>query len=110
MAGVSTTDILWENRDNGTVATDVVVIGGLAEAGLASRNQAFDTERTVAAGCAAVNDQQFDCGMFKLFHRQLCIRKVDTKAVMTVRMKFAILLIVSRFIIDIITFLDIVTY
>ena len=29
---------------------------------------------------------------------QLCMRKVDTKAVMTVRIKFAILLIVSRFI------------
>ena len=29
---------------------------------------------------------------------QLCMRKVDTKAVMTVRMKFATLLIVSRFI------------
>ena len=29
---------------------------------------------------------------------QLCMRKVDTKAVMTVSTKFAILLIVSRFI------------
>ena len=29
---------------------------------------------------------------------QLCIKKVDTKAVMTVKTKFAILLIVSRFI------------
>ena len=47
--GMSTTDILWENRDNGAIATDVVVIGGLAEAGLASRNQAFDAERAVAA-------------------------------------------------------------
>ena len=55
-------------------------------------------------------DQQFNCGMLKFFHRQDCMRKVETKAVMTVRMKFAILLIVSRFIIDIITFLDIVTY
>ena len=110
MAGVSTTDILWENRDNGTIAANILVIGGLAEAGLACRNQVLDTERAIAAGGTAVNDQQFDCGMFKLFHRQLCMRKVETKAVMTVRMKFAILLIVSRFIIDIITFLDIVTY
>ena len=39
-----------------------------------------------------------------------CIKNVDTKAVMTVRIKFAILLIVSRFIVDIITFLDIITY
>ena len=98
MAGMSTTDILRENGDNGAVATDVVVIGGLAEAGLASRNQAFDAERAVAAGCAAVNNQQFDCILFQFFHRQLCMRKVDTKAVITVRIKFAILLIVSRFI------------
>ena len=110
MAGVSTKDILWENRDNGTVATNIIMIGGLAEAGLACRNQVFDTERAIAAGRATVNDQQFDCGMLKFFHRQLCMRKVETKAVMTVRMKFAILLIVSRFIIDIITFLDIITY
>ena len=31
---------------------------------------------------------------------QLCIKKVDTKAVMTVRMKLPILLMVSRFIIS----------
>ena len=49
VAGVGSTDILGENRDNGAIATDVVVIGGLAEAGNASRNQAFDTERAVAA-------------------------------------------------------------
>ena len=54
MAGMSATDILWENRENGTVATDVVVIGGLAETGLASRDQVFDTERAIAAGRAAV--------------------------------------------------------
>ena len=87
MAGMSATDILGENGDNGTVATDVVVIGGLAEASIACGYQGFDAERAIAAGGTAVNDQQFDCGMFKLFHRQLCIRKVDTKAVMTVRRK-----------------------
>ena len=48
--GMSTTDILRENRDYGAVATDVVVIGGLAEAGHASGDQAFDAERAVAAG------------------------------------------------------------
>ena len=42
MAGMSATDILGENGDNGTVATDVVVIGGLAEASIASSDQAFD--------------------------------------------------------------------
>jgi hypothetical protein len=48
--GMSTTDILWENRDNGAIATDVVMIGGLAEAGHASCDQAFDAERAIAAG------------------------------------------------------------
>ena len=48
--GMSTTDILWENRDNGAIATDVVMIGGLAEASHASCDQAFDAERAIAAG------------------------------------------------------------
>ena len=48
--GMSTTDILRENRDNGAIATDVVVIGGLAEAGHACCDQAFDAEGAVAAG------------------------------------------------------------
>ena len=56
VAGMSTTDILWKNRDDGTIATDVVVIGGLAEAGDASRNQALDTERAVAAGRRTMYD------------------------------------------------------
>ncbi len=56
VAGMSTTDILRENRDDGTIATDVVVIGGLAEAGLASCNQALDTERAVAAGRRTMYD------------------------------------------------------
>ena len=56
VAGMSPTDILWENGDDGAVATDIIMIGGLAEAGHASRNQVFDAERPVAAGCAAVND------------------------------------------------------
>lgn len=56
VAGMSATDILRENRGNGTVATDVVVVGGLAEAGHTCRNQAFDAERVVAAGRATMND------------------------------------------------------
>ena len=54
--GMSTTDILRKNRDDGTIATDVVVVGGLAEAGLASCNQALDTERAVAAGRRTMYD------------------------------------------------------
>lgn len=56
MAGMNATDILGENRDNGAIAKNVVVIGGLPEAGHASRNQAFDAERAVAAGRRAMND------------------------------------------------------
>ena len=56
MTGMSTTDIFRENRDDGSIATDIIMIGGLAEAGLACRNQVFDTERAVTAGCATVND------------------------------------------------------
>ena len=98
VAGMNATDILRENRDNGTVATDVVVIGGLAETGLASRDQVFDTERAIAAGRTAVNNKNLNSLWLYFFHRQLCMRKVETKAVMTVRIKLAILLIVSRFI------------
>ena len=68
MAGVSTTDILRKDWDDGTVAADVIVIGGLAEAGLASRDQGFDRKRTVAARRATVNDEQFDCVMLEFFH------------------------------------------
>ena len=55
VAGMSTTDILRENRDNSTIATDVIVIGGLAEAGLTSRYQGFLAEGTVAASGTTVN-------------------------------------------------------
>ena len=55
VAGMSTADILRENRDNSTVATDVIVIGGLAETGLTSRYQGFLAEGTVAASGATVN-------------------------------------------------------
>ena len=68
MAGMNTTDILRENRDNGAVATDIIMIGGLAEAGHTSRNQVLDAERAVAAGRATVNNQQFNCIMLKFFH------------------------------------------
>ena len=63
VAGMSSTDILRENGDNGAVATDVVVIGGLAEASIACGYQGFDAEGAIAAGRATVNDQQFNCGM-----------------------------------------------
>ena len=63
MPSMSPTDILGENGDDGTVATDVVVIGGLAEAGIARGDKGFDRERTVTVRGAAVNNEQLDCGM-----------------------------------------------
>jgi hypothetical protein len=68
VVGMSTTDILWKNRDDGAIATDIIMIRGLAKASHACRNQALDAERTVAASRAAVNNQQFDCIMFKFLH------------------------------------------
>ena len=69
MAGMNTMDVLRENRDNGAVAKNVIVIGGLTEAGHASRNQVFDAERAVAAGRTTMNNQQFNCIMLKFFHK-----------------------------------------
>ena len=65
---MSTTDILGKDRDDNTIATDVVVVGGLAKAGIASSDQAFDRERTVRARGATVDDEQFDCGVMEFFH------------------------------------------
>ena len=63
MTGMSPTDVLWKDRDNGTIATNVIVVGGLAKATHSSRNQGFNTERFVAVSGAAVNNEQFDCVM-----------------------------------------------
>ena len=68
VTGMSTTDILRKNGDDGPVATDVIMIGGLAEAGFASRYQRFGAEGTVAARGTAVNDQQLDGVVLKFFH------------------------------------------
>ena len=56
VAGMSPTDILRKNRDDRTVTTNIIMIGGLAEAGHASRNQVLDAERPVAARRRAMND------------------------------------------------------
>ena len=69
VAGMSPTDILRENGDDGAVTTDIIMIGGLTETGHASGDQVVDAERSVAARGAAVNDQQFDCRMLQFFFR-----------------------------------------
>ena len=68
VTGVGSTDILWENGDDGAVATDVVVVGGLAEAGHAGGDQVLDTEGAVAVRGATVDDEQSDCVVLEFFH------------------------------------------
>ena len=63
VAGMSPTDILRENGDDGTVTTDIIMIGRLTEAGHACSDQVVDAEGLVAARGAAVNNEQFDCRM-----------------------------------------------
>lgn len=46
MPGVGSHDILWQNRNDFTVHTDVVVVTGLAEAGNARVDQVLHAERT----------------------------------------------------------------
>jgi hypothetical protein len=48
VAGMSDSDILGENGNDGAVATDVIVIRRVAEAGFASRYQRFLAEGAVA--------------------------------------------------------------
>ena len=56
VAGMSPTDVLGENGDYLAIKTDVVVVGGLAEAGVSCRNQGFDAERATYLSRTAVND------------------------------------------------------
>ena len=46
VAGVSPTDVLGENGYYLTIHPDVVMVGGLAEAGIARGDEGFDTERS----------------------------------------------------------------
>ena len=51
VAGMGPTDVLREDWYDLAIHTDVVVIGGLAEATHTGRNQGFDTERPCHKGC-----------------------------------------------------------
>lgn len=70
VAGMSPTDVLGENGDYLAIQTDVVVVGGLAEAGVSCRNQGFDAERSCDLCGAAVNDQEFHVlALKRLIHK-----------------------------------------
>ena len=64
MAGMGSTDVLGEDRYDGAVATDIIMIGGLAEASDARGDQRFHAEGPIAARGATVNHKEFHGIMF----------------------------------------------
>ena len=58
MTGMNTLDGLWQQGNHVAIHLDVVVIGGLAEAGIARGNEACDGEGLIAAAAGAVDNQQ----------------------------------------------------
>jgi hypothetical protein len=73
VAGMSPTDVLGENGYYLAIHTDIIMIGGLAEAGIARGDEGFDTERSSNLSGAAVNDEEFHCIVVKmnqLWHKQ----------------------------------------
>ena len=64
VTGMGSTYILGQDRYDGTVATDIIMIGGLAEASDARSNQRFHAEGPIAAGGATVNHKEFHGIMF----------------------------------------------
>jgi hypothetical protein len=57
--GVNTLDTLWQQRNDITVTSDVIVIAALAVFGFATGYQILDAERLVAPIGHAVYDEQF---------------------------------------------------
>jgi hypothetical protein len=58
--GMNALDRLRQKRNDIAVASDIVVVAALAVLGLATGNQVFRAERSVAFGGCAVDDQQRD--------------------------------------------------
>ena len=56
VAGVNALDSLGKDGNHIAIASDIVVIGGLAETGIACGYEASDSEGLVAAGTGAMND------------------------------------------------------
>jgi hypothetical protein len=96
MPGVSADHLFGAAEMQLSVAGDIIVVATAFPAfGAVYVVEQLKRQMLVRPRCGAVNHNQIYSS-----HRQLCMRNVDTKAVITVRIKFAILLIVSRFIID----------
>ena len=69
---VNALDVLRQERNDIAVETDVVVVTALAVLGFTTGNQVFNTERAVAFGSGAVNDQEPDVigieGFYNFLH------------------------------------------
>ncbi len=72
VAGVNALGVLRQERNDIAVETDVVVVTALAVLGFTTGNQVFNTERAVAFGGGAVDDQESDVigieGFYNFLH------------------------------------------
>ena len=64
-SGMNTSNGLGQDGNNVAIATDIVVVGGLTEAGFARSNQFLDRELAVAARSGAVDDEEFHVVVIK---------------------------------------------
>ena len=67
VAGMGTLDSLGQNWDYFAIATDIVVIAGLAKAGIARGNEPLHCKGLVAATAGAVDNEEFYGLMFEGF-------------------------------------------
>ena len=78
--GMGTLHILGKNGVDFAIATHIVVVAGLAEAGIACGNKAFDRKGLIAATAGAVNDQKLHVLMFEEFQRHFHFFKKNFRA------------------------------
>ena len=77
MTGVNALDVLRQERNDISVETDVVVVAALTVLGFTTGNQVFNTERAVAFGGGAVNDQEPDVIGIEGFYDFLHFTQID---------------------------------
>ena len=68
MAGMCALNVLWEDRDDVTATTNIIVVRGLSEAGFAGGDEPFNRKRTVAFCGGTVNDNQSYRIVIQWFH------------------------------------------
>ena len=61
VTGMNALDVLGQQRDDVTIATDIIVVAALTIFGFATCNQCFYAERAVALVGYAVDYEQFHC-------------------------------------------------